>query len=213
MIVEGEDDKFAIIELMGHHTDWPADKKNAPVLLEVGGGASEILAEGYIPARLKESGTRVLGVVFDADEYFAGRWQRLRQICTSVFTKVPTDADPNGIILQEEEEGPRLGVWIMPNNVNHGMLETFLHTLIQARHAPLFAYAESVVIEARRQGAACKEVHIDKSKIHSWLAWQDPPGQALGRAITTLTLNPHAETARPFVEWFLRLYGLTRKTD
>jgi len=37
MVVEGVEDKFAVIELMGHHIDWPQDKTLAPVRIELGG--------------------------------------------------------------------------------------------------------------------------------------------------------------------------------
>jgi hypothetical protein len=211
MVVEGEEDKFAIIELMGHHTDWPNDKKKAPVWLEAIGSPADILAEGYIPAKLAESGTRVLGIVFDADEQFSGRWQRVKQICEGIFNNVPAQMDPNGLILQDNEDGPRLGIWIMPDNANHGMLETFLQDLVHERSAPLLTYASEVVLAARDKGATCKECHTHKAEIHSWLAWQDPPGQPLGRAITSMTLDPHADSAKPFIEWFLKLYRLEKK--
>ncbi|MGD0192841.1 MAG: DUF3226 domain-containing protein [Rhizomicrobium sp.] len=210
MIVEGEDDKHAIVELMGHHTEWPDDKFKAPVWLEAVGSPEAILAEGFIPTKLDESGTTTLGVVFDADTEFDSRWRRTKQICEKFFPKVPEQIDPAGLIL-ENKEGKRLGVWMMPDNKNHGMIETFLQSLIHERSAPLLAFAESVVVDARHRGAPCRECHIDKSEIHSWLAWQDPPGQALGRAITSMTLDPHSDSAKPFVEWFLNLYRLERK--
>jgi hypothetical protein len=206
MLVEGEDDKFAIIELMGNHTEWPADKNKAPVWLESVGSPEEILAEGFISAKLNESGTKVVGVVLDADVHFDARWLRIKQISKKLFNQVPEQMPPKGLILQDDSHGPRFGVWIMPDNSQHGMLETFLQGLVG--ETPLLTYAKAVVVEARRLSAPCKDAHVEKAEIHSWLAWQDPPGQALGRAITTLTLNPHAAKAKPFIEWFLELYQL-----
>jgi hypothetical protein len=209
MIVEGEEDKFAIIQLMKHHTDWPTDRTKVPVWIKAEGSPTDILAQGFIRAKLKESGTKTLGIVFDADEQFENRWRRIRQISEKVFDEVPEGMPKGGLILQNDES--RLGVWIMPDNAGHGMLETFLRELIADRHRHLIEYAGEVVAEARRKGADCKECHTHKSEIHSWLAWQDPPGQALGRAITSLTLDPHAESAKPFVRWVLDLYGLKAK--
>jgi hypothetical protein len=212
MVVEGEDDKFAIIELMGHHTDWPDDKKRAPVLLEAVGDPDSMLKEAYIPTKLNESGTKTLGLVFDADENFQGRWSRVRQICDGLFQSVPAEMPKTGLILQDGPQGQRLGIWIMPDNSSPGMLETFLSKLIRAHQAAVVEYAESVVIEARRMGAGCKEVHVPKANIHTWLAWQDPPGLAFGRAITARMLDPHAELATPFVDWFRTLYDLKPKS-
>jgi hypothetical protein len=206
LLVEGEEDKFAIVELMGHHTDWPNDKLGAPVWLEPVGSVESILAEGFVSAKLYESGTKILGAVLDADAQFDSRWSRVNQICSGLFANVPPQMPAEGLILQDSPEGPRLGVWIMPDNRQHGMLETFLKGLVT--EAPLLEYAQSVVVEARKRTAPCKDVHIEKAEIHSWLAWQDPPGQALGRAITSLTLNPRSDSAQPFVDWFLKLYRL-----
>jgi hypothetical protein len=110
MVVEGEDDKFAIIELMGHHTDWPDDKKLAPVLLEAVGDPNSMLKEAYIPTKLNESGTKTLGLVFDADENFHGRWNRVRQICDGLFQNVPREMPKTGLILQNGPQGQRLGI-------------------------------------------------------------------------------------------------------
>jgi len=210
LIVEGEEDKFAIIELMGHHTEWPDDKRSAPVWIEVGGSYSEILAEGFITAKVRESGTEILGIVLDADQDFDGRWQRIRTICAEIFNVVPETIDGRGLILQEEDTGPRLGFWIMPDNHSHGMLETFLQELVRKDDGSLLDYTEAVVMEARTLGATWKDTHSDKARIHSLLAWLDPPGQALGRAITSRTLDPAAESGRPFIDWFLKLYDLPR---
>jgi hypothetical protein len=98
MVVEGEDDKFAIIQLMSHHTNWPGGKDNAPVRLEAAASVDAILAENFLSTKLKESGTKVLGVVLDADENFDGRWQRTRQICAKLFKDVPEKMPANGLI-------------------------------------------------------------------------------------------------------------------
>ena len=53
-------------------------------------------------------------------------------------------------------------------------------------------------IAARRQ----------KAQVHTFLAWQEPPGLRFGIAIGSGALDPHAVGAGPFVDWFRRVYEL-----
>ena len=207
MVVEGQDDKFALIELMGHHVDWPQEKALAPVFVEIGGSADEILATGFISGKLKESGVDVLGVVLDADDIFSNRWGRIRSLCAPLFPLMSATIPADGLIIENIDE-MRLGVWIMPDNASHGMLETFLQHLVPDTSVPVLDYAKQAVNEARQKGASCRECHIDKALIHTWLAWQDPPGNSLGRALTKRILDPDSNSAAPFIAWFKKLYRL-----
>jgi len=46
LIVEGDDDKFAVVELMKAHIGWSKEKENAPVPIKAAGGADKILDAG-----------------------------------------------------------------------------------------------------------------------------------------------------------------------
>jgi hypothetical protein len=61
---------------------------------------------------------------------------------------------------------------------------------------------------ARKSGAPDKDAHLDKARIHTWLAWQDPPGRQLHQAIMERILAPESENAQPFIRWFKELYML-----
>lgn len=172
-----------------------------------GGSADEILATGFITGKIKESGVDILGIVLDADEAFAGRWQRIRGMCVGLFPQIPKEMPRNGLVV-ENADGMRFGVWFMPDNESRGMLETFLKFLVPNNSAPVMKYADEAMGEAHKRGAPYRECHIDKALIHTWLAWQDPPGQPLGRALTACILDPHCEHATSFVAWFKNLYQL-----
>ncbi|MFB6098456.1 MAG: DUF3226 domain-containing protein [Salinibacter sp.] len=47
-----------------------------------------------------------------------------------------------------------------------------------------------------------------QARLHSWLAWQDPPGELIGRSIRRETggLDPHSDLAERFVDWIRRLF-------
>jgi hypothetical protein len=207
MLVEGLEDQFCIIQLMKHHITWPEDKTQCPVLIETGGSADEILAKGFLSTKLKSSEVKTLGVVLDADEDCDGRWKHLRARCIELFPSLPTKLPSTGAIV-ENADSKRFGAWIMPDNVARGMLETFLRYLVRDQNQPVFVYAKEAIAAAKQIGAPYSAVHVDKALIHTWLAWQDPPGEALGRALTRKTLDPHAEAAKPFIKWFVELYQI-----
>jgi hypothetical protein len=96
----------------------------------------------------------------------------------------------------------------MPDNVSHGMLETFLRHLVNADAVWLERRARRIATAALRSGAPCHASHIDKAAIHTFLAWQEPPGLSFGRAILKKVLDPESKYAAPFVGWFRTPYEL-----
>lgn len=207
LIVEGAEDLFVVVGLMEHYITWPRGAREAPVHIEQGNGADEILRTGYITTKLKESGLQTLGIMLDADESFDGRVRRIYSLCRPIFPAIPEAFPKQGLIV-DGDDGLRFGVWIMPDNSSHGMLESFLRGFVPTSSTPLFAHAESTVAAAMEMGCPCHRAHIDKAHIHTWLAWQNPPGERLGLALTRSILNPKSPSAEPFVNWFRELYRI-----
>lgn len=88
------------------------------------------------------------------------------------------------------------------------LLETFLAYLVPDKFGALWAYAQEVLVEARNRAADYSDAHRDKAAIHTWLAWQDPPGCQLHHAVLQRVLDPRSPLTRPFIDWFRRLYEL-----
>lgn len=100
---------------------------------------------------------------------------------------------------------PRLGIWMMPDNRVEGMLEDFLLRLVH-EHDPLVGRARDAVTgipEAQRRFAP---TYGSKAVAHTWLAWQQEPGTALGQAITKRYLDPARAPAPAFRRWLLELF-------
>ena len=97
LIVEGQDDKFSVISLMKHHVNWPEAKDQWPVYVDVGLSADEILRQGYLTAQLKASHVETLGVMLDADDHSAGRYQRMRDLFRQLFLPCPTRFPGRGL--------------------------------------------------------------------------------------------------------------------
>lgn len=201
-LVEGKSEQFVIphwLEKAG--VAWPS--KNEPVWLEDCAGYERLITS--IAIEMKASGVTALGVIVDADTSAANRWTgmatRLHQLGVS---GVPQALPPEGFIGQRD--AMQVGVWVMPDNINAGMLES---VLLQARDsdATLLSHAEESVKRARALGATTKEVHHAKAELHTWLAWQDPPDLQMHTAIDAGVLKPPSAD-QPFVQWFRKLFSL-----
>lgn len=215
LVVEGPPDLFAIARLMQAYVDWQegnAAAITAPVYIHTGNGATEILKQDFLPVFLKNSVLRIGGVVLDADTNPPGRYQSIRDLCLPQFPDLPTVLPTGGLIV-ENQQGKRFGVWIMPDNQSAGSIETFLKWLVPSNHAGTWSYAEQVVATARSMGCGCRDAHVAKANLYTWLAWQDPPGQSPGTALAQKILDPHSPHAAAFVTWFKDLYQLPPKSQ
>lgn len=205
LIAEGWDDLFSVVGLMRAHVEWPQEKHKAPVYIHMGNGVEEILKPEFLTTFLKSPVIKRLGVLLDADANPHGRYDRVRTICRQFFPALPPELPPNGLIA-ENADGNRFGLWIMPDNASEGCLEIFLRYLIADETA--WKHAVDSVETARSLGCPCRQSHVAKANLYTWLAWQDPPGQSPGESLTKKILDPHSASATPFVTWFRTLYDL-----
>ncbi|BAY22113.1 hypothetical protein NIES2100_18760 [Calothrix sp. NIES-2100] len=205
LLVEGTDDLRVIPELI-ENNGIPWGKKNKPIVfIQDCGGYENINAE-LISTELQASGLTNLGIIIDADEDASARWTSIRNACLQSIPTIPQQIPQTGLIISTN--GIKFGIWIMPDNLMRGMLETFLAYMIPDESEPLWQYAQEVVAEAKNRGALFIDPHVDKAHIYTWLAWQHPPGRQLHDAIKQRILNPIHPNAQIFVNWFKTLYDL-----
>ena len=141
---------------MRAHIDWPKQPEDWPVYIENGLSAEEILADGFLTAKLKASDLKTLGVLFDADTNPAGRYTRFRNRFIGLFPKLPA-ALPEGGLIAENDDHKRIGLWIMPDNQRAGDLETFLRLMVPKEAEGLWQLSTKSVAEARSIGAPCRD--------------------------------------------------------
>ena len=146
-----------------------------------------------------------VSVVVDANGDAAARWGEVKTWCSSEFADLPEQIPAEGLEVVHSD-GPRFGVWIMPDNRFTGMLEAFLVRLIPDDSRRLYERATNSVADAKRNGAPFRDVHVRKAEIHTWLAWQDPPDLRLHEAVEHAVLDPARAESRTFVNWFRRLF-------
>ena len=180
LLVEGRQEVFSIPELMeANGIDWGTRKKPTVYLRDCQ-GCGNIDADTII-AELQASNLAHLGIVIDADDFPQQRWQSIRDVCLK----------------------------IIPDNRQCGMLETFLAYLLPDGNELLWEFSQEITKQAKKdKGAAFKDVHQHKADIHTWLAWQNPPGRQLHQAVMERILDPKHPKAQIFVNWFRDLYDL-----
>ncbi len=198
LLVEGKNDCHVIYALCEAHS---VPETFGLYVCESDEGVLKRLNALIHPADTPEA----IGVVLDVDvRDVESRWQQIQDKLKFYSYNFPVFPNPAGTILPANEEKPKLGIWLMPNNQNPGMLEDFLMPLANSES---ISFAVESVNTAKEKGLATfKEVHHSKAVIHTYLAWQDEPGKPLGQSITSHVLNPETEIARHFTKWLMELF-------
>ena len=200
LFVEGTDDQHVLIHICkarGLTEPNVKPHKGVEALLEAMGNAIRTYTE---------EGDAV-GVVMDANGAPTSRWQSVRAKLVQVgYEGIPESLAIDGMILDAPERKPlpRVGVWIMPNNVSSGKLEDLLQGMVPPGDT-LFAHAVDVVGSLPKQHFTTPD--RPKAVLHTWLAWQKEPGRPYGTAIEAEYLDAHAPAADGLVAWLNRLFN------
>jgi hypothetical protein len=203
LVVEGKDELRVLPELLElAGIPWPRGAE--PVRIEEQDGVDNILAPGFIETTLKASGVTAVGIVVDANGDPTSRWEQVRDRLAASYPGFPVELPAIGVI-HEEADKPRIGAWLMPDNVRTGMLETLLLAL-RGGDLVLHDHARDATSQARVLGAPFRDTHREKAELHAWLAWQDPPGRQLHDAVRARKLPPAPPVTDAFVAWFRRLF-------
>ncbi|MCZ8064924.1 MAG: DUF3226 domain-containing protein [Microcystis sp.] len=205
LLVEGAEELRVIPQLMeANGVTW--NRGEEPLNIINCDGVENLLKPKYISAQLKTpNGLTHLGIVIDADEEPDNRWKSLYNACLPNIPNLPQNLPAAGLIITLES-GLKFGVWMMPDNQSRGMLETFLAYLVPDNN--LWQYTQNKVIEAKQQGATYRDYHLDKANIHTYLAWQDPPGKQLHDAVKQRILNQSYPQSANFLRWLQELYEI-----
>ena len=204
LLVEGADD-FYVISALCEVGKLPENF----VIFDCGSDKDVLNALNTL--LLRSDLPEIIGVVIDADKPDVGtRWQSIQDKLQNYPYVLTNEPERDGTIIEGVEDMPRLGFWLMPNNVAPGMLEDFCWQL-----APddAIEFAEYCVTEAKeRSFATFRDVHQSKAVVHTYLAWQDEPGKPLGQSIKAKALKPEIEIAKTFTSWLQRLFDATNLT-
>ncbi len=198
LLVEGKDDCHVVMSLCNVYA-----VPEVFGLFECG-GFDQLLKR--LNALISEPNTpEVIGALLDADTNLDARWRSIIAKLSHYDYVFPAQPEINGTIIEGNRTLPKLGIWLMPNNQIAGMLEDFCLEMIDARGRTA---AEAAVTTANGDGLTTFiPNHRSKAIVHTFLAWQDEPGNPLGLAITRQALQPQTNTAQTFVEWLQLLFA------
>jgi hypothetical protein len=196
LLVEGKDDFHVLCSIFKKNKI-----KNCFDIIDKDGIDKLIVS---IPIHLKTD-AQTIGIIVDSDENLIHRWKSIADILTNHGYAIPTTVPTEGLIICTDEL-PKIGVWLMPDNNENGMLEDFVKQLISGDDK-LLPYVEKALIEIEKLGLnKYKEIHKSKAKIHTWLSWQEDPGTPMGLAITKKYLDSENELCLEFLNWIKKLY-------
>jgi len=202
LLVEGSDDKHCVIHLVRRHgIDWDDPHVLLPYVHGCGGFDSLVAS---LSVSAKSYGR--LGVMVDANTDLHHRWLQVKDALARAGVTLPGDPQSAGIVVPGMYADWRVGVWLMPDNQNQGQLEDFLCKLVPPCDK-CWTYAGEAARRARELGAKFPDKSFSKANIHTWLAWQEPPGLPFGTAITAMYFGVDSPEALRFVRWFKQLFS------
>ena len=202
LLVEGNDDQHVVWAL--------CEKHNVPESFDVIDCESveNVLKAFEVRLKIVDNNQRI-GIVVDADVNLKSRWDSIASILkkTGKYDCEAIELPQDGLILEPTDNTyPKVGIWLMPDNNQNGMLEDFMAALATPDDV-LMKKSEDVLTELETEGIQkYKPVHRSKAKMHTYLAWQDAPGRPMGQAITANILNADSELAVKFTEWLKELF-------
>jgi hypothetical protein len=213
LVVEGDDDKFVTIELLGRHgAQWGSHEKGADEHLPFVKSANGIGPLREVIA-VQAKSRRRLGMIFDADLEAGDAWTKVRdklrkiqdppEWLSPILARIPNLLPAEGLVIEQDRRA--LGVWVMPDNGARGALEEFLVDLVPSGDVH-WEHARASVGAAMSRGVLFPPQYRSKAEVHTWLAWQREPGVPLGRAVKSAYFRHDSAGAAAFVAWFQRMF-------
>lgn len=204
LLVEGPSDKHVVLALCQYY-DVP---ENFDII--VCGGIDDLLRNLNLRLTHPEL-NQIIGVVVDADNDIQKRFSQIARIVQKHGGNIEDQSlESDGLIIPSDNtmETANFGLWLMPDNINIGMIEDFALSLIPQKD-DMLPEVENTLDRIEKLGInRYSEVHRSKAKIHTYLSWQEDPGCPIGLSITKNVLKPEGDIAKRFVQWLTQLFSL-----
>jgi len=159
-----------------------------------------------LPVRFKQAQVNTIGLIIDADSEIKDRWKSISALLSLQGFTIPQEIPIEGLILKNNSDF-KIGVWIMPNNNENGMLEDFISFLVP-KEDKILPIVNDTLTNIENQGLnQYALIHKSKATIHTWLSLQSDPGTPMGLGITKRYLTTDEETCLKLVNWLKELYS------
>ena len=177
-----------------------------------GNGCSNLI--NNLPILLKEIKAGAidnLGIVLDADYPpnnnggFTARYQLVaNELLNFGYTVPKSPLRNNGEIFVHPDGLPSIGLWVMPDHNQNGMLEDFIAKLItDPTQVSLLAHANKSISKLPAT-LFNSTLHLTKAKVFTWRAWQQRPGLPLNTALQSGLLD--RSKAAGFESWLKKVF-------
>ena len=216
LLVEGQDDKHVVLHFCKQHQAalsfffLDPDKDNPQVAVSERQAVSILDKDNVdkvlesIVLEINASGRRAVGILVDANDDRAGRWDAIRNRLQRADIDPPQHLSPDGTILMTEEK-PRIGIWLMPDNMSVGELEDFVVQMIPDDD-PVWDLSKRYIDGIPPQDRKFIEKKRSRAQVHAWLAAREDPRQ-MGTAIKAGDLKVDGALSQKFVAWLNALFG------
>lgn len=199
LFVEGPDDGAVVNALVKKLSGIDLAGPRLVRCREEGGGDAWALAEFERYIATERPGARV-GLIVDRDDVANDKWPAVASVLRRLGSETSGGPAAGGTII-----GGRYGIWMWPDNVSHGDLETFVAGVIP--QSALLTYAVEACRVARDDHEAeYEQRHARKAALKVRSVWRDASAAGgYGHLIRNLELTP-TPASEAFLSWFTTLF-------
>lgn len=217
LLVEGTEDRdFFLVVLQ--HTGLknsvqiePKTPRQLDAKIQSDGVDNLLIALPLQLEKLKQAdGPDSLGIVVDADHAtqdpscnfgFTVRRNQVADVLAAHGWQPALTSLAKGEIFHNPDGLPDVGLWVMPDHQQDGMLEDFVMPLVVgADQKHLLSHAQATV-DQLPVTLFNQQLHTTKAHIATWRAWQKPPGIRLGKLMLNGSLDTTLSPASEFIRW------------
>lgn len=157
--------------------------------------------------QLADGSLTQLAVIMDADYKvthglgYQGTLDQFKETLAQFGFSLKKSCNPNvsGLFFESSDGLRDIGVWIMPDNLNEGMLEDWMKLCVSHDEQALFQHALKVTKALPQQ--KFKEIHRSKAEIATWLAWQSSPDRGAYYALRKSGFDQNSAAFKSFAGW------------
>lgn len=150
----------------------------------------------------KVPGRRTIGILADANDSLENRWRSIAGKLRQERIETPPSPCPDGTIIDGD---PRVGIWLMPDNMTPGELEDFVVQMIPEGDT-VWPRSRRYIDDIPSAERKFSEGKTRRAQLHSWMATREEPRQ-MGLAILAGDLVVHGPLCRRFLGWLKRLFA------
>jgi len=207
LFVEGQDDGALVNALVNRVIGIDLAREPHKVVKVRSDGGGDTWAVRQFKKRVEEGRRQArvglqarIGLIVDRDDDTNDKWPVVSRILQDLGVDAHGGPEAAGAIVSG-----RYGVWMWPDNVSHGDLETFVAGILP--QAPIFIYAAEACRIAKDDHAAEYELrHARKAALKVRSVWRDASAAGgYGHLVRNLPLI-ETPACNAFLAWFRALF-------